>query len=276
VSVFQSDVESWETLAKTDPLWAVLSSDEFHDHGLTAEAEDRFWRSGAEHVDHVISVIRNEIDKEFAPQVALDFGCGVGRNLIPLAERCRHAVGVDASRTMVERAIERAARCGVDNVGAMVIDRRIDPDAVAQWGSVDFVHSVLVFQHIVATEGFALFAQLLELLAPGGFGFVQFHGRNPGGELERLVRALRVRYRWFNSLALKSRMPLFSDLVMLYEYDVLELLRHLSAHRVADVVVERTDAGPGGYDIRLYFAKYAGTEADFRAAGRSMRVRVRP
>jgi hypothetical protein len=141
---------------------------------------------------------------------------------------------------------------------------------------VDFVHSVLVFQHIVASEGFALFDQLLQILAPGGFGFAQFHCHNPGGELERLARALRLRHGWLNSLALKSRVRLFSELVMLYEYDMVELLRHLSTHRIADVVVERTDAGPGGYDVRLYFAKYGGTEAQFSAAGRSMNVRVRP
>jgi SAM-dependent methyltransferase len=276
VSVFQNDVASWEALAKTDPLWAVLSSDEFHGDALTPEAEDRFWRSGEEHVAHVIAVIRNEIDPGFSPGVALDFGCGVGRNLVPLAQRCRHAIGLDASPTMVARTAERLAAVGVDNASAIVIDRTIDPTAVSAHGPVDFVHSVLVFQHIVASEGFALFDQLLGVLDPGGFGFVQFHGHNPGGEVERLVRAGRLRYGWFNSLALKSRIPLFSDLVMLYEYDMVELLRHLSSHRIADLVVERTDAGPGGYDVRLYFAKYGGTEAEFEAAGRSMCVRVRP
>jgi SAM-dependent methyltransferase len=276
VSVFQNDVESWENLAKTDPLWAVLSSDEFHEDALTAEAEDRFWRSGDEHVAHVIAVIRNEIDKDFSPGVSLDFGCGVGRNLIPLAEQSKHAIGIDASPTMVKRAIDRLAKVGVENATALVTDRRIDPKAVTEWGRVDFIHSVLVFQHIVASEGFALFDQLLEILAPGGFGFIQFHGHNPGGEFERVVRALRVRHGWFNSLALKSRIRLFSDLVMLYEYDMVELLGRLSAHRIADVVVERTDAGPGGYEVRLYFAKYGGTEAEFSAAGRSMNLRVRP
>jgi SAM-dependent methyltransferase len=277
VSVFDNDVRSWEQLARTDPLWAVLSSDEFRDGALTPEAEDRFWRSGEEHVAHVISVIRNEIDPAFEPGVSLDFGCGVGRNLIPLAERSRHAIGMDASATMVKRSDARARECGVGNAHAIAIDRTIEGQPIAQWGPVDFVHSVLVFQHIVASAGLALFDQLLGVLAPGGHGFVQFHCHDPGSDLVRAVRELRIRHRWFNSLVVRSRLRPFTDsLVMLYEYDLLDLLGHLSAQRIATVVLERTEAGPGGYDVRLYFAKFAGTEAEFAASGRPMQLRVRP
>ena len=274
MSVFDNDVKSWEQLARTDPLWAVLSSEEFRSGALTAEAEERFWRSGEEHVAHVVSVIRNEIDPGFEPGVSLDFGCGVGRNLIPLAQRSRHAIGIDASATMVKRSEARATQCALDNAHTLVIGRTIDAGAVAQWGPVDFVHSVLVFQHIVASEGFALFDQLLDVLSPGGHGFVQFHCHDPGGELVRAVRELRLRHRWFNSMVVRSRLRPFTDsLVMLYEYDVLDLLRHLTTHRIADVVVERTEAGPGGYDVRLYFAKFAGSEAGPTALGGSCRTR---
>lgn len=277
MSVFDNDVASWEQLARTDPLWAVLSSDEFRDGALTPEAEERFWRSGEDHVAHVISVIRSEIDPVFEPGVSLDFGCGVGRNLVPLARRSRQAVGIDASSTMVARAVARAAACGVANAHALVVDRTIDPDAAARWGPVDFVHSVLVFQHIVASEGFVLFDQLLDMLVPGGHGFVQFHCHDPGGEFVRAIRELRLRHRWFNSVVVRSRLrPLTDSLVMLYEYDVLELLRHLAAHRIADVVLERTEAGPGGYDVRLYFAKFAGSAEEFDASGRPIKVRLRP
>ncbi|HXR54995.1 MAG TPA: class I SAM-dependent methyltransferase [Acidimicrobiales bacterium] len=272
---FESDVESWESLARSDPLWAVLSSEEFRG-SVGGEAKARFWDSGEEHVDHVLSILRHELRPGFEPGVALDFGCGVGRNLVPLARRSGWAVGLDASATMVDRARARMAECGVKNAEALVVGRRIDPEAAGELGPVDFVHSVLVFQHIVATEGFALFDQLLDLLCPGGLGFCQFHCKNPGGETQRVLRGLRLRHDWFNTFALKSRVPLFRDLVMLYEYDMAELLFHLAAHRVDDVVVERTTAGPGGYDARLYFAKFSGSAEEFEVAGRAMKVRMRP
>ncbi len=263
-------------LAATDPLWAVLSADEYHRDALSPAAEERFWRTGEQHVEHVFAVLRNELDREVSPHVALDFGCGVGRTLVPLARRSSRAIGLDISSTMVERCRTRLAECGVDNAEAFVVGRRLDPELTAGVGPVDFVHSVLVFQHIVAAEGLALFDQLLELLAPGGLGFVQFQGRIPGGELARAARELRRRSRWFNTLAVRGRIPLFKDLVMLYEYDMVDLLGHLCAARISDVVVERTPEGADGYGIRLYFAKSTGTEAEFAMAGRPMTVRMRP
>ncbi|MGH9047337.1 MAG: class I SAM-dependent methyltransferase [Acidimicrobiales bacterium] len=275
MNLFENDVESWEHLARTDPLWAVLSSEEFRDAALTPESEARFWRSGSEHVDHVLSIIAHELVPSFAPGVSLDFGCGVGRNLVPLAERSGHAIGLDVSPTMVRRCRARLETVGIANAEATVIDRSFDWPGLERSGPVDFVHSVLVFQHIVAVEGFALFDQLLGLLAPGGCGFVQFHCKSPGGELDRTIRTLRLRHRHLNTLALRSGIRRLSDVVMLYEYDVVELLSHLASHAVADVVMERIDTGEGGYDARLYFAKFAGTEEEFAAAGRGMKVRVR-
>jgi predicted TPR repeat methyltransferase len=52
----------------------------------------------------VISIVRSEVDPGFEPGVSPDLGCGVGRNPVPLAGPSRHAVGIDASATMVERA----------------------------------------------------------------------------------------------------------------------------------------------------------------------------
>lgn len=273
---FELDARSWEVLAITDPLWAVLSADEYHRDALSPASEERFWRSGEEHVAHVMAVLRNELGRDVSPGLAVDFGCGVGRTLVPLARRSARAIGLDISPTMVERCRERLARCAVANAETFVVGRRLPPELTATRGPVDFVHSVLVFQHIVPSEGLALFDQLLDLLAPGGLGFVQFQGRIPGGELARTARELRRRSRWFNALAVRGWLPLFKDLVMLYEYDMDDLLRHLSDGCISEVVLERTPEGADGYGIRLYFAKFAGTEAQFAAAGRPMTVRMRP
>jgi SAM-dependent methyltransferase len=275
-SAFEEDAGSWETLARSDPLWAVLSADEYRHDRLTPASEERFWSSGEEHVEHVLAILRHEIDPTFTPNVSLDFGCGVGRNLVPLARRSHRTIGLDVSPTMVERCRARLVECEATNAEVLVVGRRIDPGLAASIGPVDFVHSVLVFQHIVAAEGLALFEQLLDLLVPGGLGFVQFQGKNPGGELSRAIRELRFRHRWFNTLVLRSRIPQLNDLVMLYEYDMLDLLGRLAGHRISNVVVERTEEGVDGYGIRLYFAKFAGTDAEFGQAGRPMTVRVRP
>lgn len=45
---------------------------------------------------------------------ALDIGCGAGRNAIPLAEAGWHLVGTDLSLPMLDAAVERGRREGVD------------------------------------------------------------------------------------------------------------------------------------------------------------------
>lgn len=275
LSTFDADVESWEELARRDPLWAVLSKDELHQSELTPVAEEGFWQSGEEHVGHVLAVLRNEIDPAFSPTVSLDFGCGVGRNLVPLAKRSRHAIGLDASPTMVARARDRIEGSGLSNATALLSGRSIDSAALSEHGAIDFVHSVLVFQHIVPAEGMALFDELLDVLAPGGFGFVHFFCQGPGAGLERLVRGLRFEHPRLNQLAIKSRIRVLNRVVMLYEYDPVELLSHLAAHRISDVVFERVEAGSSGYHARFYFRKDA-DEHTSAEAGRPMSLRLRP
>ncbi len=60
--------------------------------------------------------------------------------------------------------------------------------------------------------------------------------------------------------------------MMLYEYDMFDLLSHLADQGVDDVVADRIDPGEGGHDVRFYFATFAGRPE----AGRAMKVRVRP
>lgn len=276
MDTFEKDIGSWEELARSDPLWAVLSSEEFRGATLTPDAEARFWRSGEEHVDHVLSIVRHELAPDLSPAVSVDFGCGVGRNLVPLAARSGHAIGLDASPTMLRRCRARLEQCGVVNATVGLVGRSIDWPTAGLVGPVDFVHSVLVFQHIVPERGLSLFDELLSVLAPGGCGFAQFHARSPGGQIENVIRAVRFRYPRANALALKSRVPALRDVVMLYAYDVLDLLRHLSAHRISEVVLERIDTGRGGYDVRLYFAKFDGTEEDYELTGGRMNLRTRP
>jgi 2-polyprenyl-3-methyl-5-hydroxy-6-metoxy-1,4-benzoquinol methylase len=61
-------------------------------------------RQGVDHIDFVFETIRRHFVPNFKPSSVLDYGCGVGRLLIPLAERCECVVGVDVSDTMLREA----------------------------------------------------------------------------------------------------------------------------------------------------------------------------
>ncbi|MGH9044667.1 MAG: class I SAM-dependent methyltransferase [Acidimicrobiales bacterium] len=252
LSVLNSEVEPWERLAKTDALWAVISTDDLRAGALTQEAQARFWRSGEAHVDHVMSILRAEIDPTFHPRASLDFGCGVGRNLVPLARQSSGALGLDISPTMVDKARERLGSLSIENATAQVVGEGIEGLTPA---SFDFVHCVLVFQHIAPAHGLALLRQLLELLEPGGKGFVQFycHGKETAGVAH--LRSLRFAHGRLNQLCVATGIGKLKNMVMLHEYAIMEVLDALHAGRVDKVVMERTGPSALAHHLRLYFSK---------------------
>jgi SAM-dependent methyltransferase len=116
---------------------------------------------------------------------ALDFGCGVGRLTLPLAERCEHVYGVDVSTSMLREADRNATEQGIRNV-EWVETRRL-PELSGQY---DLVLSTIVFQHIPVREGERLFATLAQGLRPGGFGAISVT-LGPGHPAARALRWAR-------------------------------------------------------------------------------------
>src|SRR4051812_3426092 len=91
----------WEKFGRIDPYYGVLSHDRFHAAAEAGEARQAFFQSGESHIDLVFRTIREHCDADFAPQRAFDFGCGVGRLVIPLARRAARVVGADISDAML-------------------------------------------------------------------------------------------------------------------------------------------------------------------------------
>jgi SAM-dependent methyltransferase len=108
---------AWEELGKTDPYWAIL------EHGSRA----KFFASGEEHVAAVLQAVHERIDPDYRPTRALDFGCGAGRVLIPLAQICDEVVGVDVSEATLSEARRNCVDRGLANVelaAALELPRR--------------------------------------------------------------------------------------------------------------------------------------------------------
>ena len=155
--------KDWERFGKTDPYYAVLTAPEFHGE-LTGKTRERFFESGEQHIETMFSIIREHLYAGFAPRNALDFGCGVGRLLIPLARRCDEVTGVDISQSMLAEARRNCDAAGV--VGVQLV--RGDDTLSAVRGAFDFIHSYIVLQHIPTRRGERLIARLASLLAPNG------------------------------------------------------------------------------------------------------------
>src|SRR5947209_6409716 len=53
----------------------------------------------------------------------LDYGCGVGRIALPLAERCEHVYGIDVSEAALREADLKAKALNFSNVEWLSVDR---------------------------------------------------------------------------------------------------------------------------------------------------------
>ena len=84
----------WRVLAEAEPYWASITHDKYRRENLTEEAIGQFYETGEPYVALILDTIRARLDPDFAPRRALDFGCGVGRVLVPLAERWGSGSGI--------------------------------------------------------------------------------------------------------------------------------------------------------------------------------------
>jgi ubiquinone/menaquinone biosynthesis C-methylase UbiE len=161
--------EAWIRWGEEDPYFAVITDAKFRGAELDANRKQEFFQSGRHHVDHVLEVCRRHKGSHFEPSRALDFGCGVGRVVIPMAEQIEKVVGIDISAGMLAEARRNCQDRGLNNIELFMSDDNLS----ALQDHFDLVHSCIVFQHIEVPRGRRLFARLLQLLSPGGMGAIQ-------------------------------------------------------------------------------------------------------
>ena len=159
---------AWEAWGKQDPYYGVITDPKFRKSALTNEARQEFFESGRIHADYVMHMIRQHIDANFQPKSVLDFGCGVGRLVVPFAKLAAEVVGVDVSTAMLLEARKNCAEQDIANVQLFLSD-----DELSLLGrQFDLIHSFIVFQHIPPERGRSLFAKLLRHIAVGGVGAI--------------------------------------------------------------------------------------------------------
>lgn len=152
----------WETHARENPYFAVVTEPEFREP-LTPETRRRFFQTGDDYVESLMEIVRRQLDPEFAVGTALDFGCGVGRILLPLAARGWKVSGIDISESMLAEARTNLLTNGISNAGLYRSTANL-----ANGSQFDLVHSFIVLQHIPSGRGAEIVGGLLDLVAPTG------------------------------------------------------------------------------------------------------------
>ena len=241
----------WERFGLTDPYYAVCNEETFRAARLKDASRAAFFDSGAQEVAGTLAVLRDVLRPGVAPRRALDFGCGVGRLTIPLARVAERVVGVDVSPAMLAEARRNCDAAGVTNVELVASD----PDLSRVEGTVDFVHSYIVFQHVPPRLGLRTLDALLARLTPDGAGMLHFTYARRASALRRTVHALRRAAppaNWAVNV-LQGRAPL-TPMMGMYEYPMDEVLARLQAAGCDRVHARLTDHG-GHLGAMLFFTR---------------------
>ena len=160
---------SWEEWGKRDPYFAVLTDPRYRRTAFDDRARTEFFATGQGHLDYLLATIRKNIDPLFAPRSVVEFGCGVGRLLVPFALLASDVVGVDVSDAMLQEARRNCELHEVRNVRLIKSDDQLSGLA----GTFDLLHSCIVFQHIPAERGQVILSRLLQFMRPGSIAAIQ-------------------------------------------------------------------------------------------------------
>jgi SAM-dependent methyltransferase len=258
--------EAWEYYGKNDPYFGVLTADNFKKGQFSEDAKKEFFETGERYVDATWTAIQEYFGPAFHPTRAMDFGCGVGRLVIPFARRCDAVVGVDVSASMLETARDNARERGLTNVSFVQGD-----DTLSRLtGRFDFIHSFIVFQHIPPSRGLDILRRQIGILTDDGVGALHFTYAFASSisAVRRLLIAAQHRIPLLNMRSnLRRGRPLAEPAMQMNEYDVNELLRILQESGCHDVHLRFSETSVRGrafYGVTLFFRK---RRHDVRAHG---------
>ena len=216
--------DDWETLARQEPFFAVLTEERFLRDRMSDGDREAFFASGEADVAHLFSLIAG-----LTPKSALDFGCGVGRLTRALARRVECVFGVDASPSMLRLARENVPDA---TLSAQIPDQKFD-----------LIVSLIVFQHIPVRRGEALLDELLRHLEIGGAAAVHVTFRRPGSSLRRMARAVRARIPLVHRLAQRLRDERPMPYMQMNEYDQVRVLAIMRRHGCSEPRIVPTNHG---------------------------------
>jgi len=156
----KSQKKLWETLAKYDPMWAILTEEEKRNNKWNPE---EFFQTGVHEIQSLMTeldVLKISVEKTRA----LDFGCGIGRLTQALAEYFDSVIGVDISPEMINIANSLNK---YPNNCKYVLNETSDLSQFTS-NSFDLIYSNIVLQHIKPKISENYIREFVRLAKPSG------------------------------------------------------------------------------------------------------------
>jgi 2-polyprenyl-3-methyl-5-hydroxy-6-metoxy-1,4-benzoquinol methylase len=239
----------WEYYGEETPYFAVITEDKFRTENLSKSAKEEFFTSGEEYVEKIWREIETHFINTFKPEKTIDFGCGVGRLLIPLAKRSKKIIGIDISQKMLDETAKNCQLQGIKNATFIQSD-----DTLSKLKEkADFIHSFIVIQHINPNIGEKMISKLIDALEDGGIGVLQTQYADSSPLISRiryyLYREFSVIYKLRNLVLRKKNEPL----IPVYEYNLNKIFRILQEQNCHKCMVRFSEHGR--YGVLIFFQK---------------------
>lgn len=238
----------WEDYGVNDAYYAVATIEKYRKSKIDDRAKDEFFETGREHVRKISGAIEKGFGVTFSPSRGLDYGCGVGRILIPLAEKCESVVGVDISTAMLDETRKNCAERNLTNV-----ELKTSADfAQADSERYDFVHSYIVLQHIDPSVGYDIITKMLARLDKDGIGMLQVTFSNSMSRLARLRMQIYRDIPFVHDTVSRLRGRKEPQIPM-YQYDLNRIFQLLHESGCDESFVRFSDHGMVG--AMIFFRK---------------------
>ena len=251
----------WEQLAAAEPYFSVLTHPEYLSRNLTRDGIENFYSSGQTLIERTIASLE-PFRRSRKLGRGLDFGCGAGRLLIPMAKLCEQAVGVDVASRMRQITRQRADESGLANVEVFR-----DLDELPPAMRFDWINSRIVFQHIAPKRGYRLLEKLLSRLDVGGlvsFDFSLFRDRTLLAAATQHHDLYRVQEDGLQVLTRAQEDDPTAHMSM-FDYDMNILLATFHRHGVMDMRLHTANDG-GHYWVTIFGMKSRHAEGERRFA----------
>jgi SAM-dependent methyltransferase len=165
VSAVTRGDQQWERFAQEDPAFYIWTTDR-------SSSEQAFGDSGRADAAALMDAVAPYLKGN---GLVVEYGCGLGRLLLPMCEHFDRALGVDVAPSMLSGLTGRAEAAGLG-------DRVYTALATANWSagvSADLIYSWHVFQHIASTATIRTALEQISraLKTPDGIGYLHFDVR---------------------------------------------------------------------------------------------------
>lgn len=238
--------DSWSILGDQDPYYGVLTDEKYRSSKLDKNVLAEFYNSGESQINHVIKLLKN-FNIKLNKNIAVDFGCGVGRLTIPISKLGFGKVyGVDISEGMLSKAMMHTREMHLAEDIKYLNNLSLVPK------KVDFVHSYIVLQHIEKRIGYDIIAQMGQMLNVDGIIAIHVPLYRWEKSSRRIISFLQKKVRIINYLVnIGAGRPIFEPLMQMNIYNLNKIITILEVENITDfhLVTEHDGSNLSGYII---------------------------